>query len=445
MAELREWLEARGLGRYADALLAQDIELDILPHLTDADLTAAGLPVGARKRLLQAVEGLRNLADPAMQSMGSPTIVATTEPASEAERRQLTVLFCDVVGSTRLAETLDAEDLRNLLLSFQKVCVEVVQRHEGQIGLFIGDGVTAYFGYPRAHEDSAQSAVQAGLDIMAGLTELRTDGLEARCGVHTGAVVVGELGVGEKRLCDGIVGEAPNIAARLQALAPPGNLVMSEATLHLVEGFFEVEPLGPQTLKGVSIPIAIYRVLRPSAAPNRFEARGGRFLTPLVGRETELGFLTKRWQNAMEGEGQAVLLQGEAGIGKSRLLQTLRMQLRETPHAEIVFYGSPQHQNSAFWPVIQQLNGALDFASEKDDVARRGRLRRFLGDFELNSADVVEPLATLLGLPVDAGWNGGSADPEQVRRAVFAALSWLTLCDAAARSSACGCRGRPLD
>jgi class 3 adenylate cyclase/tetratricopeptide (TPR) repeat protein/ABC-type transport system involved in cytochrome c biogenesis ATPase subunit len=425
MAQLREWLEARGLGRYADALLAQDIELDILPELTDADLTAAGLPVGARKRLLQAIEGQRNLSDAAMQSMGPPPIVPTTEPATEAERRQLTVLFCDIVGSTHLAEMLDAEDLRNLLLSFQKVCVEVVQRHEGQIGLFIGDGVTAYFGYPRAHEDSAQRAVQAGLDIMAGLAELGRDGLEARCGVHTGPVVVGELGVGEKRLCDGIVGEAPNIAARLQALAPPGSLVMSEATLRLVQGFFEVEPLGPQMLKGVSAPIAIYRVLRPSAAPNRFEARGGHFLTPLVGRETELGFLTKRWENAMEGEGQAVLLQGEAGIGKSRLLQTLRMQLRETPHAEIVFYGSPQHQTSAFWPVIQQLNRALDFASEKDDVARRERLRHFLGDLDLNSADVVEPLAMLLGLSADPGWNAGPADPEQVRRAVFAALSRL--------------------
>ncbi|MBR1237324.1 AAA family ATPase [Bradyrhizobium sp. AUGA SZCCT0182] len=424
MAQLREWLEARGLGRYADALLAQDIELDILPELTDADLTAAGLPVGARKRLLQAIEG--NLSDAAMQSMGAPPIVPTTEPATEAERRQLTVLFCDVVGSTHLAETLDAEDLRNLLLSFQKVCAEVVQRHEGQIGLFIGDGVTAYFGYPRAHEDSAQRAVQTGLDIMAGLTELGREGLEARCGVNTGPVVVGELGVGEKRLCDGIVGEAPNIAARLQGLALPGSLVMSEATLRLVEGLFEVEPLGPQMLKGVSAPIAIYRVLRPSAAPNRFEARGGQFLTPPIGRETELGFLTKRWENAMEGEGQAVLLQGEAGIGKSRLLQTLRMQLRETPHAEIVFYGSPQHQTSALWPVIQQLHRALGVAGEKDDVARRERLGHFLLDLGLDSADVVGPLAMLLGLSADSGSDAGPADPGQVRQAVFAALSQLT-------------------
>src|SRR6266849_3514852 len=166
---------------------------------------------------------------------------------------------------------------------------------------------------------------------------------------------------------------------------------MSEATQRLVEGFFEVDPLGPQILKGVSAPIAIYRVLRPSAAPNRFEARSGQFLTPLIGSDTELGFLTRRWENAMEGEGQAVVLPGEAGIGKSRLLQTLRMQLRETPHTEIVFYGSPQHQTSALWPVIQQLHRALAFAGEENDIRRRERLQHFLRDLDLDSADVVEP------------------------------------------------------
>jgi tetratricopeptide (TPR) repeat protein len=285
--------------------------------------------------------------------------------------------------------------------------------------------VTAYFGYPRAHEDSSHRAVQAGLDILAGLTELGREGLEVRCGVHTGLVVVGELGVGEKRLCDGIVGEAPNIAARLQAAAPPGSLVMSEATKRLVEGLFETEPLGPQVLKGVSAPIAIYRVLRPSATPSRFEARSGRFLTPLIGREAELSFLTRRWDNANEGEGQAVLLQGEAGIGKSRLLQTLRMQLRGTPHAEILFYCSQQHQTSALWPVIQQLHRALGFAGEKDDVARRERLRQFLRDLDLDGADVVGPFAILLGLSADPGRDTWPADPEQVRRAVFAALSRL--------------------
>jgi class 3 adenylate cyclase/tetratricopeptide (TPR) repeat protein len=417
MVDLREWLAAQGLGRYADALLAQDIDLDILPQLTDSDLTAAGLPVGARKRLLAAIEPMRNGHGGAVPAMGSPPIRAATE----AERRQLTVLFCDVVGSTRLAETMDAEDLRNLLLSFQRVCADVVQRSEGQIGLFVGDGVTAYFGYPKAHEDSAQRAVQAGLDIIAELAALGIAGLEARCGVHTGPVVVGEMGVGEKRLRDGIVGEAPNIAARLQGLAPPGGVVLSEATFRLVRGFFEVEPLGSPALKGVSEPIAVYRVLRESGTPDRFEAKSGRTLTPLVGREAELGFLAKRWANAVDGEGQAVLLQGEAGIGKSRLLQTLRTQLRETPHEEIVFHCSPQHQTSSLWPVIQQLHRALAFAGGEDDAQRRERLRCFLGERDLDAADVAAPLAALLGVAAP-GQAAAPADPGERRRAIFVAL-----------------------
>ncbi len=419
MTDLREWLESRGLGRYAAALLAQDIEYDILPQLTDVDLAAAGLPVGARKRLLKALGEFSN-DDGAETLPVSRPVAPEVEPA---ERRQLTVLFCDVVGSSRLAETLDPEDLRDLLLSFQKVCADVVQRNEGQIGLFIGDGVTAYFGYPKAQEDSAQRAVLAGMDILAALAELRSDGLEARCGIHTGQVVVGEMGAGEKRLRDGIVGEAPNIAARLQGLAPSGSLVMSEATLRLVEGLFEVEPLGPRLLKGVSAPTLIYRVLRSSSAPNRFEARTGRFLTSLIGREAELNFLTNRWQHAMEGEGAAVLLQGEAGIGKSRLLQTLRAQLCETPHSEIVFYCSRQHRSSALWPVIQQFDRALALTSKQGTRGPRERLRQFLADLDLDVAEVVEPLAKLLGPPFEPGTHTTPSDAEQVRRAVFLALS----------------------
>jgi class 3 adenylate cyclase len=390
MANLREWLEARGLERYAEALLVQDIELDILPQLTDSDLAAAGLPIGARKRLRQAIEGLQSDQQATAPLSGSQTRPKAI-PAAEAERRQLTVLFCDVVGSTSLAEKLDAEDLRVLLLSFQKVCADVVERHEGQIGLFIGDGVTAYFGYPRAREDSAQRAVQAGLDIVTELTRLKIEGLEARCGVHTGEVVVGEMGSGEKRLSDGIVGEAPNIAARLQGLAPPGALVMSEATLSLVKGLFEVDRLGPQALKGVSTPIAVYRVLRSSVAPNRFEARSGQTFTPLIGRETELSFLTKRWQNATEGEGQAVILQGEAGMGKSRLLQALRAEISKADHVEIAFYCSPQHQTSALWPVIQQMQRALKFSGMNDDAARRESLELFIRNLGLDD-DAISPL-----------------------------------------------------
>jgi class 3 adenylate cyclase/tetratricopeptide (TPR) repeat protein len=416
MSELRNWLETQGLERYAEALLAQDIDLDVLPALTDADLTAAGLPIGARKRLLQAIEGLRKGPDKLSINPQHPTIVP-----SEAERRQLTVLFCDVVGSTTLAEKLDAEDLRSLLLSFQKVCADVVQRNEGQIGLFIGDGVTAYFGYPRDHEDSAQRAVQTGLDIMSGLAELGIIDLEARCGVHTGPVVVGEMGIGEKRLSDGIVGEAPNIAARLQSLAPPGGLVLSEATLRLVRGYFDIEPLGPQVLKGVTLPITTYRVVRAKPAADRFEARSGQTLTALVGRETELGFLLKRWENAEDGEGQAVLLQGEAGIGKSRMLKTFRTHIHGRPHSEVVFYCSPQYQTSALWPVMQQMRQALSFSDDDDPARRLELLRKFLRDIRMRSAeDVAVALSAFLDLALDSEQT--TEDPEQARRSLFAAL-----------------------
>ena len=253
MTGLRRWLEARGLERYTEALLAQDIDADILDDLTDADLAAAGLPFGARKRLLQAISSART--SPIVEQPSPNPEMIHPEP----ERRQLTVIFCDVVGSTSIAEKLDAEDLRNLLLSFQTVCAEVVERNGGQVGLFVGDGVTAYFGYPRAQEDSAHRAVQASLDILASLAQLGIADLQARCGVHTGSVIVGEMGVGEKRLYDGIVGEAPNIAARIQGIASPGSVIISDATLRLVRGFFEVASLGPQVLKGVTAPVEIHR------------------------------------------------------------------------------------------------------------------------------------------------------------------------------------------
>jgi class 3 adenylate cyclase/tetratricopeptide (TPR) repeat protein len=338
-------------------------------------------------------------------------------------------MFCDLVGSTALASRLDPEDMREVIGAYHRCVAKTVARFDGFVAKYMGDGVLVYFGYPRAHEHDAERAVRAGLKLVAKVAELKPHSsvrLQLRVDIATGLAVVGDIvGSGEAQE-RGIVGETPNLAARLQAVAPSGRLVMSEATQRLVEGLFETEPLGLQMLKGFSVPIAIYRVLRPSTAPNRFEARSGRFLTPLIGRDSELAFLTRRWENAMEGEGQAVLLQGEAGIGKSRLLQTLRMQLREIPHAEIFLYCSPQHQTSALWPAIQQLHRTLGFAGEEDDLARCERLRRFLGDLDLDSADMVGPLAMLLGLSADPDWNVGLADPGQVRQAVFTALSRLT-------------------
>jgi class 3 adenylate cyclase/tetratricopeptide (TPR) repeat protein len=423
--DIEKWLSGLGLQQYVATFRDNAIDAEVLTELTEADLEKLGIVLGHRKRLLKAIA---TLASPAV--LGPPTPVGQASSIGDgAERRQLTVMFCDLVGSTALASQLDPEDMREVIGAYHRCVAKTIARFNGFVAKYMGDGVLVYFGYPQAHEHDAERAVRAGLKLVAKVAELKTHPsvrLQLRVGIATGLAVVGDLvGSGEAQE-RGIVGETPNLAARLQAVAAPGSLVMSEATQRLVEGLFETELLGPQILKGFGAPITIYRVLRPSAAPNRFEARRGRFLTPLIGRETELGFLSKRWEIATEGEGQAVLLQGEAGIGKSRLLQTLRMQLRETPHAEIVLYCSPQHQTSALWPAIQQLHRTLGFAGEEGDLARRERLRRFLGDLDLDNADVVEPLSMLLGLSADPEWDAGLADSGQLRRAVFAALSRLT-------------------
>jgi class 3 adenylate cyclase/tetratricopeptide (TPR) repeat protein/ABC-type transport system involved in cytochrome c biogenesis ATPase subunit len=423
--DIEKWLCGLGLQQYVTTFRDNAIDAEVLSELTEADLEKLGVVLGHRKRLLKAIATLVSSA-----ALEQATPVGEAPSSGEgAQRRQLTVMFCDLVGSTALTSRLDPEDMREVIGAYHRCVAKTVARFDGFVAKYMGDGVLIYFGYPQAHEHDAERAVRAGLKLVDKVAELKPHPsvrLQLRVGVATGLAVVGDLiGSGEAQE-RGIVGETPNLAARLQAVAPPGSLVIGEATQRLVEGLFEIEPLAPQMLKGFSAPITIYRVLRPSTAPNRFEARSGRFLTPLIGRETELGFLSKRWEIATEGEGQAVLLQGEAGIGKSRLLQTLRMQLREMAHTEVLFYCSPQHQNSALWPAIQQLHRALGFAGEEDDATRRERLRRFLGDLDLDSADVVEPLAVLLGLSADPEWNAGQADSGQLRRAVFAALSRLT-------------------
>ena len=267
---------------------------------------------------------------------------ATPEAASappEAERRQLTVLFCDLVDSTVLASQLDPEDLREVVRAYQDTCAKVIARFEGHIAQYLGDGLLVYFGYPLAHEDDAQRAVRAGLGIVEALGQLNTHLTQARgvqlavrLGVHTGLVVVGEMGGGtrQEQLA---LGETPNIAARLQEIAAPNTLVISAATLQLLGGFFACQPLGTPLLKGQAQPFAVYRVLYESMARSRLEAVGSAGLTPLVGREQEVELLLERWAQVKEGVGQVVLLSGEAGIGKSRLVQVLKEQVAAEPHA----------------------------------------------------------------------------------------------------------------
>ena len=289
---------------------------------------------------------------------GGPRPVAPARPPSEAERRQLTVLFCDLVDSTALASQLDPEDLREVVRAYQDTCAKVIARFDGHIAQYLGDGLLVYFGYPLAHEDDAQRAVRAGLGIVEALGQLNTRlaqergvHLAVRLGIHTGLVVVGEVGGGtrQEQLA---LGETPNLAARLQGIAAPNTLVISAATLQLLGGFFACQPLGTQLLKGLAQPLEVYQVLYESMARSRLEAAGSTGLTPLVGREQEVALLLERWAQVKDGLGQVVLLSGEAGIGKSRLVQVLTEHVATEPQAWLTPYQcSPYYQNTALYPI----------------------------------------------------------------------------------------------
>src|ERR671937_889475 len=324
----------------------------------------------------------------AAQDVHSPQAGSSpTEPrTSDAERRQLTVLFCDLVDSTALARQLDPEELREVVRAYQDTCAKVIGRFESHIAQYLGDGLLVYFGYPLAHEDDAPRAVRAGLGMVEAVGQLNTRltqeqgvHLAVRLGIHTGLVVVGEVGGGtrQEQLA---LGETPNVAARLQGLAVPNTLVISAATFQLLGGVFACQPLGTPLLKGVAQPLAIYRVLYESMARSRLEAIGSTGLTPLVGREQEVGLLLQRWAQVKEGMGQVVLLSGEAGIGKSRLVQVLTAQVAAEPQAWLTpCQCSPYHQHTALYPMIELLERVvLRFDREESPQQKLSRLEGHL-------------------------------------------------------------------
>ena len=403
MTEIRQWLEEQGLVQYADAFEANDIDSSLLPRLNDQALKDIGVTsTGHRLRMLRAIERFP-VDKPAPTAQLTSAARERESIGAEAERRQLTVMFCDLAGSTALAERLDPEELRDLMQSYQRACRGVIEKYDGHVAQYLGDGLMVYFGWPRAHEDDAVRAVRAGLEVAEAVSKLvASTPLSARVGIHTGLVVVGETGQGDASIPKAAVGETPNIAARLQALAEPGSVVLSEHTRSLAGGLFDYADLGMHVLKGISEPMHLFQGVRARATESRFEAsRSEAGLTPLVGREEEIALLMRRWQQAKEGEGQVVLVGGEPGIGKSRLTRVLRERLSQDRHLVLRYQCSPYHLNSALYPIVEQFERAAGFNREDTADQRLDKMQtRLVGSGE-QIAERAPLLASLLSLPVD--------------------------------------------
>jgi TOMM system kinase/cyclase fusion protein len=442
-------LQRRGRVTYRTLKRQFELDDDVLEDLKEELIYGQRLAVDEDGRVLvwtgEARASEASAAAPRPQDGPRGTPVAASRPA-DAERRQLTVLFCDLVDSTVLASQLDPEELREVVRAYQAACAKVIARFEGHIAQYLGDGLLVYFGYPLAHEDDAQRAVRAGLGIVEALDQLNTrlaqEGLRpaptqsrqrgvhlaVRLGVHTGLVVVGEVG-SDTRQEQLALGETPNLAARLQGIAAPDTLVISTATLQLLGGFFACQSLGPQLLKGLAQPLEVYQVLYESMARSRLEAAGSTGLTPLVGREQEVGLLLERWAQVKDGLGQVVLLSGEAGIGKSRLVQILKEQVAAEPQAWLTpCQCSPYYQHTALYPWIELLERVvLQFGREESPQQKLRKLEGLLVQHGLPLAEAVPLFAVLLSLPLTADYAPLFLSPEQQKQKTLQGLLTILL------------------
>src|ERR1700738_1244416 len=416
------WLRKLGLEQYEAAFRGNRIDDTVLPSLTAEDLKDLGVGfVGDRRKLLDAIAAVRAEASAPTPLSDAP--LATDKAAQDtAERRQVTVMFSDLVGSTALSARMDPEDLREVISAYQNCVAETVGRFGGFVAKYMGDGVLVYFGYPQAHEDDAEQAVRAGLDLVAAVTSLKTHtALQTRVGIATGLVVVGDLiGSGASQE-QAIVGETPNLAARLQGVAEPNSVVIAESTLKLVGNLFEFEDLGAKDLKGIAGPVRAWAALRASSAEGRFEALHTVGLTALVGREEELELLLRRWSRAKRGEGQVVLLSGEAGIGKSRLTAALLERLAGEAHTRLRDFCSPQHTDSAFYPIIGQMERAAGLAHDDKPQAKLDKLDAVLAQTSTSPEDAAL-FAEMLSLANDGRYPALELAPEQRRQRTLEAL-----------------------
>jgi class 3 adenylate cyclase/tetratricopeptide (TPR) repeat protein len=355
MQQIADWLKKLGMSEYAKCFAENRIDFSVLPDLTDHDLEKLGVVLGDRRKMLRAIANLE--AHKITVAAAAPA----GPPRDTAERRQVTVMFSDLVGSTALSARMDPEDLREIISAYQKCVAETVRRFDGFVAKYLGDGVLVYFGYPRAHEDDAERAVRAGLELVQAVGGLQSGvSLQTRVGIATGLVVVGDLIGSGAAQEQAVVGETPNVAARLQSTAEANTVVIAESTRKLLGNLFDVEDLGAQDLKGVGSPVRVWAVLRTASVESRFEALHASGLTELVGREEELELLLRRWSKAKSSEGQVVLLSGEAGIGKSRLTAAMLERLANEPHTRLRYFCSPQHTDSALYPVTAQIAKILE-------------------------------------------------------------------------------------
>jgi class 3 adenylate cyclase/predicted ATPase len=397
MNDLKAWLERLGLGQHFQILAENDVDLDVLPQLSDGDLKELGLSLGHRRKLLAA---LREPPAP-VEPESAPRTEA--EPETDAERRQLTVMFCDLVGSTELSQKLDPEELREVLRRYHDTVARIITGHQGHVAKLLGDGVLAYFGWPHAHEDQAEQAVHAALAATAAVGGIEGAGepLSARAGIATGQVVIGDMKGEAMQERGAVAGETPNLAARLQGVAQQGEVVINDATRRLTRGFFVLEAGGAHPLKGFAEPVAVWRVTGAARAGSRFEAAHETDLTELVGRTHEIGLLLDRWDRARSGEGQVVLVSGEAGIGKSRILREFISRLGGQDHRILRYQCSAHEVNAAFQPVIAEIETTAGFQPDDPATTRRDKLDRHLAAAFGKAGEAAPLIAGLLSLPLE--------------------------------------------
>ena len=434
--DIASWLRDLGLERYEATFRENDVSAELLPNLTGEDLKEIGITsFGHRRRLLEAIAVLRLEGTPAgdpVQSSSSPTSPAGSLADTTGERRQLTVMFCDLVGSTALSEKLDPEELRGLLHAYRTLCGEVIARYDGFVARYVGDGILTYFGWPMAHEEDAERAVRAALEIVHTVKRASsTEDLSVRIGIATGPVVVGEAaGVGDQSKL--AVGSTPNLAARLQGLATADQIVIATSTRRLVGNAFELIDVGEHDLKGIAEPVHAWRVERALVTESRFDAnRGGQALTPLAGRDEELDLLLRRWSQAKDGEGQVVLLSGEPGIGKSRILGALRERLGTQGVQALRFQCSPYYVNSAFWPVIDNFERTLNFTRDETTDAKLDKLEALVVTHYGRPLADVRFVAAILSIPCEARYGERPMTPQKHKDETLRSLVDVT--EAAAR------------